>query len=78
MANFKWINLLKGYAMGATDLVPGVSGGTIALLLGIYNDFIQSIICIFSKKFWPSLKFLLPIGIGILLAIGTLSNLINN
>ncbi|MDI1577362.1 DUF368 domain-containing protein, partial [Staphylococcus aureus] len=30
MQQFKWINILKGFAMGTSDLVPGVSGGTIA------------------------------------------------
>ena len=43
--------------MGTSDLVPGISGGTIALLLGIYDDFISSISGLFSKRFWPSLKF---------------------
>ena len=47
--------------MGTSDLVPGISGGTIALLLGIYDGFISSISGLFSKRFWPSLKFLLPI-----------------
>ncbi|PTK61679.1 undecaprenyl phosphate translocase family protein, partial [Staphylococcus haemolyticus] len=77
MQNFKWINILKGFGMGTTDLVPGISGGTIALLLGIYDGFISSISGLFSKRFWPSLKFLLPILIGMALAIGILSNLIN-
>ena len=40
---FKWKNILKGFAMGTSDLVPGISGGTIALLLGIYDGFISSI-----------------------------------
>ena len=34
---------LKGMAMGAADLIPGVSGGTIALITGIYDELIQSI-----------------------------------
>ena len=54
-----------------------VSGGTIALLLGIYDDFIRSISGIFSKKFWESLKFLIPIGLGMVIAIGLLSKVIN-
>ncbi|MEZ2011034.1 DUF368 domain-containing protein, partial [Staphylococcus aureus] len=74
---FKWINILKGFAMGTSDLVPGVSGGTIALLLGIYNQFIASISGIFSRRFWPSFTFLIPIIIGMLLAMGSLSNLFN-
>ncbi|HCG2526191.1 TPA: DUF368 domain-containing protein [Staphylococcus aureus] len=77
MQQFKWINILKGFAMGTSDLVPGVSGGTIALLLGIYNQFIASISGIFSRRFWPSFTFLIPIIIGMLLAIGSLSNLFN-
>ncbi|HDH6515206.1 TPA: DUF368 domain-containing protein [Staphylococcus aureus] len=77
MQQFKWINILKGFAMGTSDLVPGVSGGTIALLLGIYNQFIASISNIFSRRFWPSFTFLIPIIIGMLLAMGSLSNLFN-
>lgn len=77
MSKIKWSNLWRGFAMGTTDLVPGVSGGTIALLLGIYDDFIRSISGIFSKRFWESLKFLIPIGLGMVIAIGVLSKLIN-
>ncbi|EHT49013.1 TPA: DUF368 domain-containing protein [Staphylococcus aureus] len=77
MQQFKRINILKGFAMGTSDLVPGVSGGTIALLLGIYNQFIASISGIFSRRFWPSFTFLIPIIIGMLLAMGSLSNLFN-
>lgn len=77
MQQLKWINILKGFAMGTSDLVPGVSGGTIALLLGIYNQFIASISGIFSRRFWPSFTFLIPIIIGMLLAMGSLSNLFN-
>ncbi|HHC5998542.1 TPA: DUF368 domain-containing protein [Staphylococcus aureus] len=77
MQQFKWINILKGFAMGTSDLVPGVSGGTIALLLGIYNQFIASISGIFSRRFWQSFTFLIPIIIGMLLAMGSLSNLFN-
>ncbi|HCZ9893226.1 TPA: DUF368 domain-containing protein [Staphylococcus aureus] len=77
MQQFKWINILKGFAMGTSDLVPGVSGGTIALLLGIYNQFIASISGIFSRRFWPSFTFLIPIIIGMLLAMASLSNLFN-
>ena len=34
---------LKGVAMGAADIVPGVSGGTIALITGIYEELITTI-----------------------------------
>ena len=34
---------LTGFAMGAADLVPGVSGGTMAFILGVYEDLIDGI-----------------------------------
>ena len=34
---------LKGMAMGAADVVPGVSGGTIAFISGIYEELISTI-----------------------------------
>ena len=34
---------LKGMAMGAADLVPGISGGTVALITGIYENLIKSL-----------------------------------
>lgn len=77
MNNYKWTNILKGFGMGTSDLIPGVSGGTIALLLGIYDDFISSVSGLFSKRFRPSFKFLLPILLGMGLAIALLSNLFN-
>jgi len=35
--------VLKGFGMGMADVIPGISGGTIAFLLGIYEDLISSI-----------------------------------
>jgi putative membrane protein len=37
------INVVRGFAMGSADIVPGVSGGTIALVLGIYERLIASV-----------------------------------
>ena len=34
---------LKGMGMGAADVVPGVSGGTIAYIVGIYDELIETI-----------------------------------
>lgn len=36
-------NFLKGMAMGAADVVPGVSGGTIAFITGVYDTLLESI-----------------------------------
>ncbi|GMA47941.1 DUF368 domain-containing protein [Tetragenococcus muriaticus] len=53
--------------MGIANIVPGVSGGTMAISLGIYDDMIYAISHLI-KKWKNSLKILLPLGIG--LAIG--------
>ena len=37
------ILFLKGIVMGASDLIPGISGGTIALITGIYKELLESI-----------------------------------
>lgn len=76
----------KGFCMGASDVVPGVSGGTMALILGIYEELIQSIKSfdgallrlVLKGRFRQALKtapltFLIPLGIGILTAIFTLA-----
>ncbi|MGL5295920.1 MAG: DUF368 domain-containing protein [Culicoidibacterales bacterium] len=65
--NFKnlleWKNIYRGMLVGSADLVPGVSGGTIAVLLGIYDDLLDAIGNFFSHPA-KSLRFLLPLGIG--------------
>ena len=79
----------KGVAMGAADVVPGVSGGTIALMTGIYPRLINAIAsfdieCIklfFSgrfKEFWGHIdgNFLLPLLLGILTAFALLAHFI--
>lgn len=76
----------KGFCMGASDVVPGVSGGTMAFILGIFEELIQairsfdlkSLRLLFTLKFGRFLnavswEFLLSVGVGILLAIFTLA-----
>jgi len=57
-------NFFNGLAFGATQVVPGVSGGTIAIILGFYHELIQSINN-FSKDKKKYSKFLMPFAIGI-------------
>lgn len=84
------IILLKGTAMGAADVVPGVSGGTIAFISGIYEELIESIKSInwvnfkglFSKgfkQFWSSINgnFLASLFIGIAISIFSLAKLLH-
>ena len=72
----EWKNIYRGFMMGASDVIPGVSGGTIALLLGIYDQLIEAINGLFSKEWKKHLSFLVPLGLGVVLAIFSLSNLI--
>lgn len=78
---------LRGFCMGAADIVPGVSGGTMAFILGIYEELIESIALLGRKPFWndvvhgnirgalarPNWGFLIALGIGILTAAALLA-----
>ena len=79
---------LKGCAMGMADVVPGVSGGTIAFISGIYEELIESIKSVDAtalrllgtlrlKEFWRHIngRFLLPVLLGIAIAIFSLARL---
>ena len=69
--------VIKGFIMGVANLIPGVSGGTLALTLGIYENFIGAISHFFSNL-KENLKFLFPVFIGIGLSILTMSGVITN
>lgn len=81
--------LLKGMGMGAADVVPGVSGGTIAFIVGIYEELIDSIKSIngatlkllFTGKiaaFWKAINanFLIALVAGIGISIFSLAKII--
>uniref|UniRef100_UPI00404788C5 DUF368 domain-containing protein n=1 Tax=Algoriphagus sp. TaxID=1872435 RepID=UPI00404788C5 len=83
------LNYLKGMAMGAADIVPGVSGGSIALIAGIYQQLLDSInsfhienlllLKAFQiKEFYARVNgnFLLSLLLGILTSIFALSRVI--
>lgn len=72
----EWKNLLRGFAMGTTDLIPGVSGGTLAVVLGIYYQLLESISGLFGKDWKRHWGFLIPLGIGMVSAIVCLSRVI--
>lgn len=61
------VNFFNGFAMALADSVPGVSGGTIAFLLGFYDQFINSLNYLLTKNVnhrKSGLRFLGKIGIG--------------
>ena len=84
------LTFLKGLSMGAADVVPGVSGGTIAFITGIYDDLLESIRRINPSLFvlfrrdglsgvWEHINgtFLLALLSGILTAILTLAKVVS-
>lgn len=65
----EWLILvIKGMCVGIADAIPGVSGGTIAFILKIYDKLLDAI-DINIKKLIKNLPFLIPLGIGVLLGI---------
>lgn len=65
-------NLIKGLAIGTAAIIPGISGGTIAFMLGIYDHMIEAIVSL-RRQPKKSLQLLLPVGLGIVGAIGLLT-----
>jgi putative membrane protein len=78
-----------GFSMGAADIVPGVSGGTIAFIFGIYEELIQSIKTLSGETLrlvlkgkivaaWNSIpfRFLIPLALGLGTAVITLSSVL--
>lgn len=65
-------SFLKGMVIGIANIVPGVSGGTMMVSMGIYDKLIHCITHLFSE-FKKSVLFLLPIAIGMVAAIAASS-----
>lgn len=71
-----WIkSILKGAVIGIANIIPGVSGGTMAVSMGIYDKLIYTLTHLF-KNIKKNILFLLPIGIGMVVGIVGLSMLI--
>ena len=67
---------IKGFIIGVANIIPGVSGGTLAITLGIYERLINAI-SHFMKNIKENIKLLFPIGIGAVLSLAILSNAIS-
>lgn len=65
------INIAKGACIGLACIVPGVSGGTLAVILNLYDKILAAISNI-RKDFKNSLKFLWPILLGIVIGLGSM------
>ena len=63
-----FLDFLKGIGIGISCIIPGVSGGTFALLTNCYDKLVNSVSTIF-KTFLRSFLILLPIGLGLLVGV---------
>lgn len=82
-------NVVKGFLMGAANVVPGVSGGTIALITGIYSRLVASLDSLTLpttwkallhgrfREFWKAIdgSFLLALATGVILSVFSLAKL---
>ncbi|WP_372652298.1 DUF368 domain-containing protein [Halobacteriovorax sp.] len=81
---------LKGFCMGTADLIPGVSGGTVAFITGIYEPLLEAVASIKKDFFinlvtlkWKDalssvhLRFLIPLAFGMIFAILSLARLMH-
>ena len=69
------IDIIKGIFMGVANIIPGVSGGTMAVSMGVYDKMINAITNIL-KEFKKSFFTLLPLAIGMIGGIGLFSFII--
>ncbi len=67
--------ILKGMIIGLANVIPGVSGGTLMITLGIYEQVIDTISHFFTN-FKKNLKFIIPLGIGVILSLLLFSKII--
>lgn len=71
-----FINFLKGIAIGAGAIIPGVSSGVICVIFGIYEKLLESVLNFF-KDFKSNINFLLPVALGSILGIILFGKIIN-
>jgi putative membrane protein len=84
-------HVVRGLLMGGADVVPGVSGGTVALIVGIYERLVAAIshvdlelLALARQRRWSAaarhldLRFLVALALGILLGVVTLGGLVNH
>ena len=64
-----------GIAVGMANVIPGVSGGTLAVVFNIYEKFINAITCN-VKKLWANRKFVVPLFFGMLMGVLLFSKMI--
>lgn len=74
--NFNLKNIINGIFIGASNVIPGVSGGTVAVILGIYEALIDSVKNI-RHDFKKNIMYLIQIGVGAVIGILLFSSMIS-
>ncbi|MEM9703943.1 MAG: DUF368 domain-containing protein, partial [Planctomycetota bacterium] len=71
------LHVFRGFLMGGADVIPGVSGGTVALILGIYKRLVKAVSSVDAKLFkrarqlnWRAVVFQLDLTLVVPLAVG--------
>ena len=74
----KLILFIKGIVLGVAFVIPGVSGGTLAVLLGIYEELIEAASNFYKSiaDFKKYIMYLLPIGLGVVFSVAVFAKLI--
>jgi len=85
------VQVVRGFLMGGADIIPGVSGGTVALVLGIYERLVSAIshvdahlVSLVAERQWRAaaeyfdFRFLLTLGVGVLTGIACLADLMHD
>lgn len=67
-----WLRFVKGMFVGSGFIIPGVSGGALAAIFGIYERIINFLANL-TKDFKENVKFFIPVGVGALFGIAILS-----
>jgi len=70
-------NIFNGLAFGITLIVPGLSAATIAIILGFYDELLAAVNH-FTADYRKNVRFLLPLTLGVIAGVVTLSTIINN
>ena len=76
--NEKLILFIKGIVLGVAFVIPGVSGGTLAVLMGIYEELIEAASNFYKSiaDFKKYIMYLLPIGLGVVFSVAVFAKLI--
>lgn len=68
-----FLNPFRGFCMALADSVPGVSGGTVAFILGFYDQFVRALHALFGRDAvarQQAIRFLIKLGIGWVIGMG--------